>query len=142
MKDKYKKILSYVLVPVILGGIVGALTVPGSDIKSIIPSWVFPVVWTILYVLMGYSAYLVNEKEGYVPRVYILQLIFNLLWSFIFFKFKWFVFALIWLIILFILVIKMILEFRKSDKVAGNLQIPYAVWLIVAAVLNIMQIME
>jgi len=140
MKDKYKKILSYVLVPVILGGIVGALTVPGSNIKSIIPSWVFPVVWTILYVLMGYSAYRVNEKEGYVPRVYITQLIVNLLWSFIFFKFKWFVFAFVWLILLFILVIKMIIDFRKIDKLAGNLQIPYAVWLVVAGVLNIMQI--
>lgn len=140
MKDKYKKILSFVLVPVILGGIVGALTVPGSDIKSIIPSWVFPVVWTILYVLMGYSAYRVNEKEGYVPRVYVIQLIVNLLWSFIFFKFKWFTFAFIWLIFLFVLVIKMIFEFRKIDKTAGNLQIPYAVWLVVAAILNLMQI--
>ena len=140
MKDKYKKILSFVLVPVILGGVVGALTVPGSDIKSVIPSWVFPAVWTILYVLMGYSAYRVNEKEGYVPRVYVIQLIVNLLWSFIFFKFKWFTFAFIWLIFLFILVIKMIFQFRSIDKTAGNLQIPYAAWLVVAAVLNIMQI--
>ena len=139
MKDKYKKILSYILVPVILGGIVGVLTVPGSNIKSIIPSWIFPVVWTILYVLMGYSAYLINEEEGYVPRIYVIQLVFNLLWSFIFFKFRWFVFAFIWLIILLILVIKMILDFRKIDKLAGNLQIPYALWLIVAAILNIMQ---
>ena len=140
MKDKYKKILSYVLVPVILGGIVGALTVPNSDINSIIPMWVFPVVWTILYVLMGYSAYRVNEKEGYVPRIYVIQLVVNLLWSFIFFKFIWFTFAFIWLIFLFILVIKMIIEFRKIDKTAGNLQIPYAIWLVVAAILNIMQI--
>ena len=118
----------------------GALTVPNSDINSIIPMWVFPVVWTILYVLMGYSAYRVNEKEGYVPRIYVIQLVVNLLWSFIFFKFKWFTFAFIWLIFLFILVIKMIIEFRKIDKTAGNLQIPYAIWLVVAAILNIMQI--
>lgn len=142
MKSDYKKILAYVIVPVILGGLVGILTVPNSDIESIIPSWVFLVVWTILYVLMGYSAYRVNEKEGYVPRIYVTQLIVNLLWSFIFFKFKWFVFAFIWLILLFVLVIKMIIDFRKIDKLAGNLQIPYAVWLVVAAILNLMQIIK
>ena len=91
---------------------------------------------------MGYSAYRVNEKEGYVPRIYVTQLIVNLLWSFIFFKFKWFVFAFIWLILLFVLVIKMIIDFRKIDKLAGNLQIPYAVWLVVAAILNLMQIIK
>jgi len=140
MRSDYKKILAYVLVPVILGGLVGLLTVPNNNVSSIIPAWVFPVVWTILYVLMGYSAYRINEKEGYVPRIYVIQLVVNLLWSFIFFKFRWFVFAFIWLIFLFVLVIKMIFEFRKIDKIAGNLQIPYAIWLIVAAILNIMQI--
>ena len=89
---------------------------------------------------MGISSYLIYQKEEELPRIYIVQLIFNLLWSFVFFKFKWFTFAFIWIIFLFFLVVKMINEFRHIDKTAGNLQIPYAIWLIVAAILNLMKI--
>ncbi len=140
MKINYKRLLTFILVPVILGAIVGLLTSVNTDVDSIIPKWIFPVVWTILYILMGVSSYLVYEKEEELPRIYIIQLIFNLLWSFVFFKFKWFTFAFIWIIFLFFLVIKMINEFRRIDKTAGNLQIPYAIWLIVAAILNLMKI--
>ena len=124
MKINYRRLIIFVLVPVLLGGLVGLLTSVNSDVKSIIPSWVFPVVWTILYVLMGISSYLVYEKENEIPKIYTIQLIFNLLWSFVFFKFKWYTFAFIWIIVLFFLVIRMIKEFRNIDKTAGNLQIP------------------
>ena len=140
MKIDYKKLIIFILIPILLGGLVGILTVPNSDIKSIIPSWIFPVVWTILYFLMGISSYLVYKEIDEVPKIYTIQLISNLLWSFIFFKFKWFIIAFIWLIILFILVIKMIKEFRSINKLAGNLQIPYAIWLLIAAILNLIQI--
>jgi len=140
MKINYKRLIIFILVPVLLGALVGLLTSVNSDIDSIIPKWIFPVVWTILYILMGVSSYLVYEKEGEVPRIYVIQLIFNLLWSFVFFKFKWFTFAFIWIIGLFILVIRMIKEFNKIDKRAGNLQIPYAIWLVIAAILNLMKI--
>lgn len=140
MKINYKNLIISILIPLALGGIVGLLTVSNSNIDSIIPSWIFPVVWTILYILMGISSYIIYEKTGKIPEIYIIQLIFNLLWSFIFFKFKLFVLAFIWIIILFILVIKMIKEFRKTDKLAGNLQIPYAIWLVIAAILNLIQI--
>lgn len=141
MKINYKRLIIFVLVPVLLGALVGLLTSVNSDIDSIIPAWIFPVVWTILYVLMGISSYLIYEKEDEVPIIYTIQLIFNLLWSFVFFKFKWFTFAFIWIIILFFLVIRMIKEFRSIDKRAGNLQIPYAIWLIIAAILNLMKIL-
>ena len=140
MKINYKRLLIFTLIPVALGTIVGLLTSVNSDIDSILPKWIFPVVWTILYILMGISSYLVYQKEDELPRIYIIQLIFNLLWSFVFFKFKWFAFAFIWIILLFFLVIKMINEFRRIDKTAGNLQIPYAIWLIIAAILNLMKI--
>ena len=140
MKTNYKHLIISILIPVILGGIVGLLTVPNSNIDTIIPSWIFPVVWTILYILMGISSYRIYEETRKVPEIYIIQLIFNLLWSFIFFKFKLFILAFIWIIILFILVIKMIKEFRQIDKLSGNLQIPYAIWLIIAAILNLIQI--
>ena len=141
MKINYKRLIIFTLVPVVLGALVGLLTSVNSDVESIIPKWIFPVVWTILYILMGISSYLVYEKEDTIPRIYIIQLIFNLLWSFIFFTFKWYTLAFIWIIILFVLVIKMIKEFRQIDTLAGNLQIPYAIWLIIAAILNLMQIL-
>ena len=140
MKINYKRLAIFILIPVVLGAIVGLLTSVNSNVESIIPSWVFPVVWTILYILMGVSSYLVYEKEEELPRIYVIQLIFNLLWSFVFFTFKWYVFAFIWIIILFILVIRMIKEFKSIDSLAGNLQIPYAIWLVIAAILNLMQI--
>ena len=142
MKINFKRLIISILIPIALGAIVGLLTVPNSNIDSIIPSWIFPIVWTILYVLMGVSSYIIYEKEGEIPRIYVTQLIVNLLWSFIFFKFKWFVFAFIWIILLFILVLRMIKEFRNISKLAGNLQIPYLLWLIVAGVLNLIQIIR
>lgn len=141
MKINYKRLIIFILIPVVLGALVGLLTSVNTNVDSILPKWIFPVVWTILYILMGVSSYLIYEKINYVPKIYIIQLIFNLLWSFVFFKFKWFTFAFIWIIVLFILVIKMIQDFRSIDKTAGNLQIPYAIWLIIAAVLNLMKIL-
>lgn len=136
MKINYKRLIIFILVPLLLGGLVGYLTVSNSDVNSIIPSWIFPVVWTILYILMGISSYIVYEKELEIPKIYIIQLIFNLLWSFIFFTFKLYLLAFIWIVILFLLVIRMIQDFRNIDKLAGYLQIPYAIWLVVAAILN------
>lgn len=140
MKINYKRLIISILIPIVLGSLVGLLTVPNSNVDSIIPAWIFPVVWTILYFLMGVSSYIIYEKIERVPEIYVIQLIFNLLWSFVFFKFKLFVVAFIWIIILFFMVIKMIKEFKLIDKLAGNLQIPYAIWLVVAAILNFLQI--
>ena len=140
MKIDYKKLIISILIPISLGTLVGLLTVPSSDIDSIIPSWIFPLVWTILYFLMGISTYIVKDKEGYIPRIYVIQLIFNLLWVFIFFKFKLFVLAFIWIIVLIFLVYMMILEFRRISTLSGNLQIPYLIWLVIAAILNLMYI--
>lgn len=141
MKINYKRLIISILIPIALGGIVGLLTVPNSNVNSIIPSWIFPIVWTILYLLMGVSSYIIYEKTKIIPDIYIIQLIFNLLWSFIFFKFKLFTLAFIWIIILFIMVLKMIKEFKQIDKLAGNLQIPYAIWLVIAAILNLIHIL-
>ena len=142
MKINYKRLTIFILIPLLLGGLVGFLTVKDSSIDSIIPSWIFPVVWSILYILMGISSYIIYEKEKSIPPIYIIQLIFNLLWSFIFFKFKLFILAFIWIIILFIMVIIMIKRFKEIDNKAGNLQIPYAIWLIVALILTLMQIIK
>ena len=140
MKIDYKRLIIFILIPLGLGTIAGLLTIPNNNIDSIIPSWIFPLVWTILYTLMGISSYIVYQKIQTVPKIYYLQLIFNLLWVFIFFKFRLFTLAFIWIIILFILVVKMIIEFKNIDKLSGYLQIPYSIWLIIAAILNLMYI--
>lgn len=105
------------------------------------PGWLFPVVWTILYILMGVSAYLVYEcdtEEKYIGlAVYVLQLIFNFLWLIIFFNIKNLLFAFVWLVFLWILVLAMTISFYKVNKTAGLLQIPYLLWVTFAGYLNI-----
>ncbi len=79
---------------------------------------------------MGISNYLVPNNKYYYP-----QLIINLLWSFIFFTFKLFLLAFLWIIVLIVFVILMIKEYYKSNKLSAIIQIPYLLWLIFAAIL-------
>lgn len=106
------------------------------------PGWVFGVVWTLLYILMGISAAQIWLAPESLQRsrglnLYVAQLIVNFFWSLIFFNAQAFGFAVIWLLFLWVLVLLMILQFRKVNKLAALLQIPYLVWLTFAAYLNI-----
>lgn len=141
MKIDYKKLIIFILVPLLLGTLVGIITTPNSNIDPIIPSWIFPVVWTILYILMGISSYLVYRDSNEIPKIYLIQLGANLLWPFIFFKFKLLTVAYIWILLLILLVIIMIKEFLERNKLAGYLQIPYLIWLCIASFLNLLIIM-
>jgi len=103
---------------------------------------VFPVVWSVLYVLMGISAAIIwLEKDSAERRrglnLYVAQLIVNFFWSLIFFNAQAYGFAVLWLILLWVLVLLMILQFRKVNELAAKLQIPYLIWLTFAAYLNI-----
>lgn len=105
------------------------------------PAWLFPVVWTILYGLMGISAarvYLAEESKQRSRglNLFVVQLVFNFFWSLIFFNLQAYGFALFWLLLLWGLVALMILEFSKVDKAAAWLQVPYLIWLTFAAYLN------
>ena len=104
------------------------------------PAWLFPVVWSVLYVLMGVSAYIIGESNSDIKSsaltVYYLQLAVNFLWSPLFFVFKLYWFSFFWLILLWILVLVMIIRFFKINKTAAYLQIPYLIWLTFAAYLN------
>lgn len=137
MKIDYKKLIIFILVPLLLGGLVGVLSVSNSNVDSILPSWIFPVVWTVLYILMGISTYIIYRKTNEIDNIYKLQLIVNLIWPFIFFKFKLYILAFIWILMLILLVIIMIREFLNRDKIAGYLQIPYLIWLVIALFLNL-----
>ena len=145
-----KKIITYaVSIAVALGvGSLSALITSGSiDIYSSVeapplspPAIVFPIVWTILFTLMGISAarvYIANDyKWNSALTVYIIQLAVNFAWSIIFFNMRAFLFAFIWLILLWVLIIVMIKGFYKYDKLAAYLQIPYLLWVTFAGYLN------
>lgn len=140
MKFDFKKLLLFILVPLSLGALVGLLTSSNSNVNSIIPPWIFPIVWTILYILMGISSYLVYDTIDYNKPccliIYAVSLFINFLWSPIFFGLELRLFALIWIILLDIVVIYMILCFYKVNKKAAYLNIPYLLWCLFATYLN------
>jgi len=135
-----------IAIPVIIGAIVGYVTMNFMDYGELNqpplapPGWLFPVVWTILYILMGVS-YAMLKIDGLMDdeldSIYYLQLGVNALWSIFFFILKWRFFAFLWIILLLVLVLKMIKLFYDRNRVAGLLQIPYLVWLVFAAYLNL-----
>ena len=105
------------------------------------PSWLFPIVWGILYALMGIGAARVSlQPQGYHRgrglNLMVIQLALNFCWPLLFFNLRAYAFSLLWLLLLLGLVIRMALEFYKTDKPAAFAQIPYIIWLCFAAVLN------
>lgn len=104
------------------------------------PSVVFPIVWTVLYILMGVSSYLVFCSNSPYRRTalfyYFLQLSVNFLWPLLFFNLQAYLFALLWLVLLWVLIVLMINEMFKVNKLAAYLQIPYLLWVTFAGVLN------
>ena len=104
------------------------------------PGYIFPIVWTILYILMGISSYIVySSNSPNKPKallIYGIQLFFNFCWSIIFFGLDLYLFAFIWLIALIFIIIIMIRQFYIVSPLAAYLQIPYLIWCIFAAYLN------
>ena len=105
------------------------------------PGWLFPVVWTILYGLMGISAARIwlsppSDSRSRGLNRFLAQLIVNFFWSPIFFNTGAYGFSLLWLLLLWVLVVLMIRSFRKVDKTTALLQIPYLIWLTFGAYLN------
>lgn len=144
--SKTKIYVKSILIPVFIGGIVGLIISGSIDYNSLQkpflapPSIVFPIVWTILYILMGVSYGILESKSLIEPKtkfIYYLQLFVNATWSIIFFTLKWRLFAFIWIILLDLLVIIMIIEFYKKNKIAGLIQIPYLLWVLFASYLNL-----
>ncbi len=106
------------------------------------PGWVFPIVWTILYALMGISIARVrltppSRVRNQSTNLFIAQLILNFFWTLIFFNLQAYGLAFLWLLLLWVLVLGMILAFGKAEPLAAKLQIPYLIWLTFAAYLNL-----
>lgn len=105
------------------------------------PDAVFPIVWAILYALMGIGMariwlYGVALEKYNAQNLFLVQLILNFFWPLIFFNAMAFGFAFAWIILLWILVLAMLLAFRKQDRLAGLLQLPYLLWITFAAFLT------
>ncbi len=144
--SKFKTYFKAILVPLIVGAVIGIIMSGSIDYESLKqpplapPSWLFPVAWTILYILMGVSFGIlkVNDvMDRKAKTIYYIQLGINALWSIIFFVLKARLFAFIWILLLDIAVIAFLVVFYKRNKTAGLLQIPYLLWVLFASYLNL-----
>ena len=143
-----KKIISYIVITLLVGSFFTLVIMDSFNIYNTIDKpflspnkIVFPIVWSVLYILMGISLYIVSESK-YLNKdksylLYILQLLVNSAWPLFFFKFRLFFVSFLIVLLLIYLVIKLILEFYKINKLAAYLQIPYLLWLIFASYLSL-----
>lgn len=150
MKIKWDTLVKCIAIPLIVGGGAGLLTRGGMEVFQMLnkpvlspPGWLFPVVWTILYVLMGIASYLVivsgAEKTDKLEAMllYGYQLSVNFFWPIFFFQFQWYLFSFLWLIALWILIAMTIYLFYEISKPAAYLMIPYLIWVTFAGYLNL-----
>lgn len=144
--SKFKTYAKAILIPIIVGGAVGLIISKFIDYNSLSkpplspPSILFPIMWSILYVLMGISYGILDSNSlicSNINLIYYMQLFVNALWSIFFFVFKWRFFSFLWILLLLALVAIMIVRFYRKNKVAGLFQVPYFIWVLFASYLNL-----
>ena len=147
---KIKPYIISVLIALGIGGLSAFFTRNSMDLYSSIntpplspPSILFPIVWTILFVLMGISAAMIytDTNASVLSKksalfTYTLSLIVNFFWSIIFFNFRAFLFAFLWLLLLLFLIVRTIMKYYKINPTAAYLQIPYLLWVTFAGYLT------
>ena len=145
----WKPYVLWILLAEAVGALAGWLTRGGMEIfKAEVekppltpPAIAFPIVWTVLFALMGWGMARVDLSRASAARsrgmlLFLVQLVFNFFWSVIFFHFQRYGLALAWLVVLWLLILWMALSFYKADRLAGWLQAPYLLWVAFAAYLN------
>ncbi|MBQ3094537.1 MAG: tryptophan-rich sensory protein [Clostridia bacterium] len=142
---QWKKLLLYIGGTFAFAGVSALLGMP--DFEGLVkppltpPQWVFPVVWSILYLLMGYAAYRIavsgDSGASDALRMYWIQLAINALWTFFFFRLDWRLFAFFWLLLLIVLIVRTVTLFQEIDRIAARLLYPYLAWCAFAAYLNL-----
>src|SRR6476620_5805838 len=146
----WMKLLISIGVPVVVGGVAGFFTTPEIDkwYKTIQkpdwqpPNWVFGPVWTLLYIMMGIALYLVwrsnapSNKKRTAITLWIIQLVFNFFWSFIFFRQHQLDWALGEIIVLWLFILLTIFAFARINKLAAWLLVPYISWVSFASILT------
>lgn len=148
-KINFKSLFICILIPLAVGGLSALLTMGSMDDFAALdqpplspPGWLFPVVWTILYTLMGIASYLVLETPSIAEAtkrafsVYFLQLLFNFFWSIIFFSLGSFEIAFAWLCVLLALIVITTVRFWRINRWSGILMLPYIAWVTFAGYLN------
>lgn len=145
MSNKYKWIKS-ILIPIVAGGIIDFAISGFIDYNTLNkpplspPGFIFGIIWSILYILMGISYGILDTRnlaDEKVNTAYYLQLIVNIIWPVLFFVLKARLLSSIWIVLLLVLIIYMIVTFNKKNKLAAYLQIPYLMWTAFATYLNI-----
>lgn len=138
--------LFYLFLPLLLGGLVAFLIKDSIDYTSLVrpplapPKILFPIAWTIIYLLMGVSYYIYKkeyEENDIVDVIYYLQLIVNALWSILFFLWKARFIAILWIVLLDVLVVFLLYFFLYRKKISAILNIPYLLWILFATYLTI-----
>lgn len=148
MKINYKKLAICIAIPLLVEAISHFFTKDAMEQYYKLnqpplspPQWLFPVVWTILYILMGISLYIVLEKGQkslYEARkIFYFKLFVNFMWSIFFFRFGWYLFSFFWLVFLWAMIILMIKKFREISKAAAWMNIPQLLWITFAGYLNL-----
>lgn len=146
-KINWKRLIIIIVITFIVGSFFSFFTMNNMDtFKELekpvnVPGILFPIVWSILYLLMSISCYIITTKDDKNKDNaiiwYGIQLFINSLWSLIFFGFSAYLFSFIWIILLLTIVIIMIVKFYKIDKMAAYLNIPYVLWILFAGFLNL-----
>lgn len=150
MRINWKKLIIAVAIPLGVGGLAALLTKDGyatfGELRQPFlspPAWLFPVAWTILYVLMGIASYRIwmavttYEKRKQALFIYGVQLFFNFVWPIIFFNLEEYFFAFVWLVALWLMIFLTWQQFKHIDKIAGWLLVPYLAWVAFAGYLNL-----
>lgn len=148
MKINYKKLAICIAIPLLVEAVSHLFTKDAMEQYYKLnqpplspPQWLFPVVWTILYILMGLSLYIVLEKGQkslYEARkIFYFKLFINFMWSIFFFRFGWYLFSFFWLVFLWVMIMVMIRKFREISKAAAWMNIPQLLWIIFAGYLNL-----
>ena len=148
IKVKWKQLIISIAISLGVGALSGYLTKDSMSMYQALvkppltpPGWVFPVVWTILYVLMGISAYLIyisdSKEKVQALQIYAIQLMLNFIWSLAFFNMQAYLLAFVILLLLWISIFTMIKKFYEIDPIAGKLQVPYLLWVTFAGYLNL-----
>lgn len=149
MKPNYKLLLVCIAIPLLAGGLAAALTQNTMETFGQLnkppltpPGFLFPIVWTVLYTLMGVASYLVVTSEKNREDIqsallaYGLQLTVNVLWPIFFFRFDWYLFSLFVILLLWLFIFHTIRLFYDISKWAAYLMIPYLAWVTFATYLN------
>lgn len=150
MKLEWKKLLICLAIPLAVGGLSTLISGSGMGDYAQLnqpplspPGWVFPVVWSLLYLLMGYASYRVltsgkDKEESHSALIfYGAQLLANFLWPIVFFGLEWRLVAFFVLVVLWVLIYLTMRAFSKIDEQAGDLLLPYILWVTFAGYLNL-----